>query len=182
MEVDGNIYPIVKVQSWLGGGSLKVFPGRELTFRWVCQTDICMEVSLTFGKQCWLWRFSNLLHPLKGQCQEETPLLLQKPHLFALYHHDNSTWLCFRPRFFFSFFSCKTALSAYCFAPGTHQDQGLRDVLTLSPWYTLIPQKTFGSIPCPIDLISSTMVLGQQLLAHGMGETVSHAIITMALE
>jgi hypothetical protein len=42
-------------------------------------------------------------------------------------------------------------------------------------------QKTFGSIPCPIDLISSTMVLGQPFMAHGIGEKVSHAIITMAL-
>jgi hypothetical protein len=85
------------------------------------------------------------------------------------------------PVFSFLFFSCKTDSSSYCFAPGTHQDQGLRDVLTLSPWHIIMPQKTFGSIPCPIDLISSIMVLGQPLLAHGIGETVSHAIITMAL-
>jgi hypothetical protein len=44
----------------------------------------------------------------------------------------------------------------------------------------IMPQKTFGSIPCPIDLISSTMVLGQPFMAHGMGETVSHTLITMA--
>jgi hypothetical protein len=44
-----------------------------------------------------------------------------------------------------------------------------------------MPQKTFGSIPCPIDVISSIMVFNQPLLAHGMGETVSHAIITMVL-
>ena len=87
------------------------------------------------------WKLSegefNLWHPLKGQCQEETPLLLQKTHLFALYHHDDSTWLCFRPRFFFLFFSCKTALSSYCFAPGTHQDQGMQEISRKNPFFTL---------------------------------------------
>jgi len=85
------------------------------------------------------------------------------------------------PVFSFLFFSCKTDSSSYCLTPGTHQDQGLRDVLTLSPWYNLIAQKTFGSIPSPIDLISSSMVFNQPLLAHGMGETASHVRITMAL-
>jgi len=48
--------------------------------------------------------FFDSLICLKGQCQEETPLLLQKTHLFALYHHDDSTWLCFCTRFFILFF------------------------------------------------------------------------------
>jgi hypothetical protein len=35
MEIDGNIYPIAKVQSWLAGEEgLKCFLGRELTLRW----------------------------------------------------------------------------------------------------------------------------------------------------
>jgi hypothetical protein len=53
--------------------------------------------------------------------------------------------------------------------------------ISLCPWHSIMPQKTFGSIPCPIDVISSTMVFNQPLLAHGMGKTVSHAIITMVL-
>jgi hypothetical protein len=31
------------------------------------------------------------------------------------------------PVFSFLFFSCKTDSSSYCFAPGTHQDQGFKD-------------------------------------------------------
>jgi hypothetical protein len=52
-----------------------------------------------------------------------------------------------------------------------------------SPWHIIMPQKTFSSIPCPIDLSISRLVAQkvQPIMAHGMGKTASHAIFTMTL-
>jgi hypothetical protein len=46
-----------------------------------------------------------------------------------------------------------------------------------------MPQKTFSTIPCPIDFSISRLVAQkvQPIMAHGMGKTVSHAIFIMAL-
>jgi hypothetical protein len=46
-----------------------------------------------------------------------------------------------------------------------------------------MPQKTFSTMPCPIDFSISRVVAQkvQPILAHGMGKTVSHAIFIMAL-
>jgi hypothetical protein len=46
-----------------------------------------------------------------------------------------------------------------------------------------MPQKTFSSIPYPIDLSISRLVAQkvQPIMAHGMGKTASHAILIMAL-
>jgi hypothetical protein len=72
---------------------------------------------------------------------------------------------------------------SYCFAPGTHQDQDYQNLTVCSPWHIIMPQKTFSTIPCPIDLSISRLVAQkvQPIMAHGMGKTVSHAIFIMAL-
>jgi hypothetical protein len=46
-----------------------------------------------------------------------------------------------------------------------------------------MPQQTFSSMPCPIDLSISRLMAQkvQPIMAHGMGKTASHAIFTMAL-
>jgi hypothetical protein len=46
-----------------------------------------------------------------------------------------------------------------------------------------MPQKTFSTMPCPIDFSISRLMAQkvQPIMAHGMGKTVSHAIFIMAL-
>jgi hypothetical protein len=72
---------------------------------------------------------------------------------------------------------------SYCFAPGTHQDQDYQNLTVCSPWHIIMPQKTFSTIPCPIDLSISRLVAQkvQPIMAQGMGKTASHAIFIMAL-
>jgi hypothetical protein len=71
----------------------------------------------------------------------------------------------------------------YCFAPGTHQDQDYQNLTVCSPWHIIMPQKTFSTMPCPIDFSISRLVAQkvQPIMAHGIGKTASHAIFIMAL-
>ena len=47
---------------------------------------------------------------------------------------------------------------SFCFAPGTHQDQDYQNLAVCSPWHIIMPQKTFSTIPCPIDFSISRLV------------------------
>src|SRR5215510_16146141 len=90
-------------------------------------------------------------HPLEGSCQEAIPLPYTTFGIFfrcvplgtlhpRLVVSDVSV---------FSFPRCRLR----CAAPVTHQDQGLltsRFVARRQPLASSMPQKTLGSLPCPI--------------------------------
>ena len=68
-----------------------------------------------------------------------------------------SCWHCAHHDEFAAFvlhlwFRCFYGWRSHCFAPGTHQDQGCQNLALCSPWHSIMPQKTFCSIPCPSDV------------------------------
>ena len=80
-------------------------------------------------------------------------------------------------------FRCFYECRSHCFAPGTHQDQDYQNVALCSPWHSIMPQKTFSTIPCPSGLSVSRTVAHkvQPIMAQGIGKTVSHAFFITAL-
>src|SRR5437899_9675977 len=90
-------------------------------------------------------------HPLEGSCQEAIPL----PYtIFDIFFRCVPLGTLY-PRLAISdasVFSCSWR-RLRCAAPVTHQDQGLvtsRFVARRLPLASSMPQKTLGSLPCPI--------------------------------
>ncbi len=74
-----------------------------------------------------------------------------------------------------SVYSEASKVEPQCPAPDTHLVQGEREVFNENfphPWQYVLPQKSYGSIPCPTEkILSPTGSCVQSSLAHGIGRT-----------
>jgi hypothetical protein len=116
---------------------------------------------------------SRKSHPLEGSCQEAIPLpfttfdIFSRCVLLGTLHPR----LAIADASVFSFPWRRRS----CAAPVTHQDQGLvtsRDCARRLPLASWMPQKTLGSLPCPIVYSAQIAWLSHESTfsrAHGRG-------------
>ena len=119
------------------------------------------------------------MHPLEGSCQEAIrPLYTTCEHflsvVFRLAYSTPDWWPQTPPCFLVCGVGCVGA------APSTHQDQGLltaRPQARRLPLAPVVPQKTVGSLPCPIVDRSQMSWLPEGScfhMAHGRGVARLH--------